>query len=104
MPLLIAPILLCAAVAMDVSQVKCGLKEPCNWIMRCGALTTVLGGYVAFRAAKTLLAVVGEKENRMMRGFNSDLPYSWISAVLLVCGAIIWGFGDLLTARLLQQQ
>lgn len=83
-PAIIAVVVVLISAFADVSH-------PGNhWTQRAGAVTTVLGAYVAY--------VDTVRANKFIDGclyMNHKLPYKWISVLLVVAGTSIWGYGDL---------
>jgi hypothetical protein len=91
LPLTIGLIALGMALRMDFSHVSCNRISVCHWTMRSGSVITALGIYVAFRAATVMIMVRGGRAH----GVNFNLCYGWISAIMLIAGALIWGFADI---------
>lgn len=84
-PALLALIVLASSVAADL------IWPGDHWMMRSGAVVTVLGAYVAYRDAKrTFKEVNGDVY------INTMLPYRLISVFLVVIGTFVWGYGDLI--------
>ena len=91
LPAALAAIALIVALRLDFTHVGCNRAEVCHWTMRCSSVITALGVYVAFRSAFVLVIVKADRA----RGVNFNLSYGWISAVMLICGSLIWGFADI---------
>jgi hypothetical protein len=91
LPLILGVVVFVTALRLDFAHVSCNCIAACHWTMRCGSVITAMGIYVAFRAAKVMIMVRGG----IARGVNFNLAYGWISAIMLIGGALIWGFADI---------
>jgi hypothetical protein len=71
------------------------LCEPskCHWTARSGAIVIICGTYLAFRAAKVLITVVGGVAKTNV---TPSLQYGVLSFLLIAGGTLLWGFGDLI--------
>jgi hypothetical protein len=63
--------------------------------VRAGAITTVCGAIAGYRGAKAFVKRVGTRGNWVTTGPFFDLPYGWISLVLVLVGTAVWGYGSL---------
>ena len=60
------------------------------WLQRSGSMITILGAWIAFHEAKESMKVV---DGNLF--IETELPYKYISLVLVVLGTVLWGYGDI---------
>lgn len=61
------------------------------WLQRSGSLIVVFGAWIAFAGQKLSVQMV---DNKLF--WDTELPHTWVSLILLSAGTVLWGYGDLL--------
>ncbi len=79
-----------AVIVMSVSLMIDVLGTNTIWFQRSGSIMTIVGAYIAFHEARRSIQTI--KGNIFI---NKELPYAWLSIVLLIIGTIVWGYGDI---------
>lgn len=84
----IAPALI-AIVLMTISTFVDTVDPGEHWLQRSGSIVTILGAYVAYvNATRSIKYIQGGLY------LDNELPYRWISVLLVVVGTVVWGYGD----------
>ena len=85
MPTIVAVTIMSISFAIDI------LGTNTIWFQRSGSIMTIVGAYIAFHESRRSIQTI---EGQLF--INKELPYAWLSIVLLIMGTIVWGYGDLL--------
>lgn len=80
-----------AAVLLAISAYYDLVAPGDHWTQRVGSIVTVLGAYVAYVNGKRSWKLIDDTVF-----INHELPYRWISVLLIVIGTVTWGYADLI--------
>jgi hypothetical protein len=90
LPTVVAVIVMSISLGMDIFETNT------IWFQRSGSIMTIIGAYIAFHEARLSIQTIKDKDGHVQLLINKELPYAWLSIILLFIGTIIWGYGDLL--------
>lgn len=88
-PTLVATIVMSISLAIDIFGTNT------IWFQRSGSIMTIIGAYIAFHEARRSVQTIVDKRGHAQMYVNKELPYAWLSIILLFIGTIVWGYGDL---------
>ena len=60
------------------------------WLQRSGSIITILGAWIAFHESRESMKVVNGSLY-----IDTELPYRYISLIMITVGTVLWGYGDI---------
>ena len=60
------------------------------WLQRSGSIITILGAWIAFHESRESMKMVDGSLY-----IETELPYKYISLIMIAVGTVLWGYGDI---------
>ena len=85
-PSVICIVVFLISLCLDLS----GQNSQMFWLQRSGSIITILGAWIAFHESRESMKMVDGSLY-----IETELPYRYISLIMIALGTVLWGYGDI---------